>query len=780
MSKFFSGRVLSVMFDNVDSAFYIIRMVLDTTSPDKTKKGVTVTVKGNVPGITITVGAWFGFEADWVNHPKFGRQLSITRAPMLKDGWDPDTASRVLVANGVGGQIMRSIRSHVGDEALLDALGDPALLEAVPGIAKFSALHVASRWEVVQANFKTLAYLADMGVPAGLVKDIWSHFGDDAEKVLSKNPWALVEVDGITFAHADEVARRNGLSTSDARIRGAVLYVCKSNRSFGHLYLRTGSILHSVNRIMEGANKKSIVAALVSLHNEGLIVIDKKTRQGTTAIYEPWAYEMEKGSADLLVARNKSAAYLPADNRTMKYLKDLGSVGPATEDAAKAGHDDEGLLEHVVRVAIDEWGSQAQLVLSDEQKVGIFNALTAPVSILAGLPGTGKTTSLKAAVRILQDAGVPFLLCAPTGIAAKNLSARTGAAASTIHRAFSAKGISDNKRASTYAGIVGASSSTVGVGDGVWGYSQDNPHTADVIIIDEASMVDQHLMFRLLDCTKPTARLVFVGDYAQLPSVGPGNVLRDLIASKMFPTIKLEQIFRQDDTSGIVFAAHAMHRGKVPDSSKDFRLIKIRDEDDVLDAVLKIGQKFYDKRYNFQILSPKHGGAVGVTNINERLRELLNPRSPGQTEHKIGGHTMREGDRIMIVKNDYKLGVFNGDVGKISRVDKSKKALQVKIFGQPPLFVNIEFNVASKLIRLAYACTVHKAQGLEYDRVVMPLVDGFYHQLQRNLVYTAITRAKVQVVLVGHRSALVKAVHNAKENDRATLFLDRIAGLPSE
>jgi exodeoxyribonuclease V alpha subunit len=777
--QYFSGRVQSVVFSNETNAFYIVRMILDTEDDTLSlfssgKTVAPVSVKGNVPGIRVAPGAWFGFEGKWTNHAKFGKQLDITRAPVLKGGWDPDTAHKMLVANGVGGGVMLAIQSHFGDDELLSALGDADRLEEVPGIAKFSAMHVVSRWESVQAHFKALDFLGGLGLPSGLIRDIWTHFGDDAEKVLVTNPWSLVEVDGISFRHADEVATKMGLVDQPKQVRGAVLYACKNGRGFGHLYLQTGSIFHAVRMMVSGTDSKIIATALAGLHKDGLLVIDKKTRPGTTAVYEPWGYEMEKQGAELLTARVQKALLVPGDERTTRYLKNLGSVGPLTEKAAKAGRK-VGRLERVVRTAIEEWGSQAQLVLSEPQKDGIFNALTAPVSVLAGLPGTGKTTSLRAAVRILQDAGVPFLLCAPTGIAAKNLSARTGAMASTIHRAFAAKGSSDNRRERTYAGITGGSKAVIGVeGGGGWGYNQDNPHPADVIIIDEASMVDQHLIFRLLDCTKPTARLVFVGDYEQLPSVGPGNVLHDLIHSNLFPTIKLTQIFRQDDTSGIVYAAHAMVNGNVPDTDKDFRLIQLQSDDDVLAAILKIGEGFYKKRHNFQILSPKHRGTVGVTNLNARLRELLNPASAGLAEMRLGRETVREGDRIMIIKNDYKLNVFNGDVGKIARVDKAKKVVWVRIFGTPPLEVEIEFKHVPRLLVLAYACTVHKAQGLEYDRIVMPLVTGFYHQLQRNLIYTAITRAKKQVVLVGHREALSKAVFNAKQDERATLFLDRL------
>jgi len=776
-SQYFSGRVQSVVFANEGNAFYILRMVLDREIGDLILDRAIppVTVKGTVPGITVDNGTWFGFEAKWVNDPKYGKQLDITRAPALKDGWTPDTVCNMLVANGVGAMVMRTIRDHFGDDNLMLALSDAERLEEAPGIAKFSAMHVAVRWTSVQAHFKALDFLSGLGLPGGLVGSIWSHFGGDTEEMLTQDPWRLVEVDGITFQNANEVARNLGLVDEKKQIRGAVLYACKHGRGFGHLYLNTGAIFHSVRSMVPETEKMPIAEALAALHKEELLIIDAKTRPGVKAVYEPWVYHMEQDTADLLVERLGEARLLPGEEATDKYIKSLGSVGPKTEAAAKAGRK-KGRLERVVKVAIDEWGSQAHLVLSDLQKVGIYNALTAPLSVLAGLPGTGKTTSLRAAVRILQDASVPFLLCAPTGIAAKNLASLTGVPASTIHRAFSAKGQSDDHRNRTYAGIKGASRQVLvnRVDSSGWGYSQDNPHLADVVIIDEASMVDQHLLFRLLDCTKPDARLVFVGDYAQLPSVGPGNVLRDLIHIQVFPTVKLTQIFRQADTSGIVFAAHSMHNGEVPKTDKDFRLIKIASDDDVLEAILKIAVKFHEANEDFQILSPKHRGKVGVTNLNERLRELLNPAAPGLAEMRIGRGTVRENDRVMVIKNNYKLKVFNGDVAKVTRVDKGKKEVQIQVSGSPPMLVSIPFKNVSNLLVLAYACTVHKAQGLEYDRILMPLVVGFYHQLQRNLLYTAITRAKRQVVLVGHHEALMKAVLNNKEDNRASLFLDRL------
>lgn len=783
--NYYSGRVQKVVYSNESSAYYVMRMVLDSENNTlgmlSSKASAPVSVVGHVPGLKVENGTWFGFEGKWVNDPRYGKQLSISRAPVLKDSWDADSASAMLVANGVGMAVMAQVRGHFGDDDLIEALASPDKLEEVPGLAKFSALHVAARWKAVVAQFKTLDFLSELGIPSGLVKNIWKHFGDDAHEVLSQNPWALVEVDGIKFQHGDEAARKLGLVDEPKQVRGAVLSVVKNSRGFGHLYMQTGAVFHGVRSLVPDTEKKAIVQALAGLHKDGLVVIDRKTKPGVTAIYEPWCYQMEKDSAELLIERNTAAALLPGEEATDYYLRGLAQVGPLTEKASKTGRK-KGRLERTAKVAIDEWGSQTKLQLSGDQKKGILHALTAPVSVLAGLPGTGKTTGLRAAVRILQDAGVPFLLCAPTGIAAKNLSARTGAVASTIHRAFSAKGIIDNSRERNYVGVTGDSRSVgVGSSDGDWGYSPDNPHPADVVIIDEASMVDQHLLFRLLHCTKRTARLVFVGDYAQLPSVGPGNVLRDLLNSGCFPSVKLDKIFRQDDTSGIVYAAHSMHKGEVPETDKDFALLRLQKEDDVLEAILKVAQRFYDERYNFQVLSPKHSGAVGVTTLNERLRALLNPAGPGKAEMKVGQRTLREGDRIMVIRNKYAKNkndkdIFNGDVGKITKVDRQRKLVGVTIFGEPPLLIWLPFKEVGQLLSLAYATTVHKSQGLEYDRIVMPLVTGFYHQLQRNLLYTAVTRAREKVLLIGHHEALVKAVHNSKEDDRMTLFLERLTG----
>jgi exodeoxyribonuclease V alpha subunit len=769
--NYYSGRVHSVVFENESKAFYIVRMILDEASdsiPDggADKVNGSVTVRGDIPGLQVGVGTWFGFEGVWDNHPQFGRQLRIIRAPVMKKDWDSDTSEKILLSQGIGPTVAAKLRAHFG-EGMAEALMDPEKVSAVPGMTKFTALHVTNRWQAARAHFLALEFLNDLGLPQGRIRQIWATFGDSAQEKLSSNPWALVQIEGVTFHDADTVAMRLHLDTSPTnklRIAGAVLHACRSGRGFGHLYSSSGDMLGTVRAIDSGFADKDVAEAVKALAETDLLIIDRSTQPGVVAIYDPWSFRIESESAEILLERATNAR--------------LSSAAEATYVRALIGEGEVALsLLDAVNLALDRLSASGSTTLSAAQAQGVRNALCEPVSIISGLPGTGKTTSLRVAVTLMQEASIPFLLVAPTGIAAKRVSSVTGATASTIHRAFKAKGSSDNSRETTYAGIVGEGDGLSGL-DGsseAWGYSEAEPHPADVVIVDESSMVDQHLLYRILTCTKKEARLVFVGDAAQLPSVGPGNVLRDMIASKLFPTVSMTEIFRQADTSSIVRAAHAIHRGDVPDAPAggDFSLVECSDDDKVADIIVSAAEKLYLARRNFQVLSPRHGGPVGVTTLNSRLRELLNPKQASLHEMRIGSDVLREEDRIMVIRNDYKLGIYNGDVGKICTIDKKNKEVKIKIHGPPVMELMVPFAKAPALLRLAYAVTVHKSQGQEYDVIVMPVV-SFSHQLQRNLLYTAVTRARKKVVLVGTKSALIRAVANERESARNTLLRQRL------
>ena len=765
---YYSGRVVYVLFEDISRSFYILKMELDTGPL------AAVSVKGYVPGLALQEGTWFGFEATESRHPKFGRQLNITKAPIIQGDWDIESAHHALVANGVGVRIAQLIRDWVGDD-LVKVLGDPEALKEVPGLDEFTALHTHQRWKFIQAYFKGLDFLLNLDIPPQTVARVWATLGDDVQDILSVDPWSLVKVEGISFQQADEIASKLGLELDDPnRMRGAVLEACKGRRGFGHLYLTTGQLFSEVSSIITGVSPSDMAQALAHFHKEGTIKLDREVKPGMLAIYEPWAWDLEFSSAEALHKRVKLAAYKRGGLDRKDYIQRLGSFGPSTEAEAKKARP---RLDRVVRAAIEEWGGENN-TLSKDQKQGVFNALTEPISVLTGLPGTGKTTSLRAVVSILQDAGVKFLLCAPTGIAAKNLGALAGSHAYTIHRAFQAKGVSDENREATYVGVVGETRAVDTTTDhnAEWGYGPKNPYPAEVVIVDEASMVDQHLMYRLLTCTSAATRLVFVGDAAQLPSVGPGNVLRDLVRCDQYPVVALTEIFRQKDTSDIVYAAHAIYRGEVPNCEQpsDFTMFPVATEEDAQEIIVAVVKRLFDRREDFQVLSPRHAGGAGVTNLNARLRDLLNPGGLGRTELKLGSDIIRDDDRVMVVKNNYRLGVYNGDVGKVTRIDLKAKEIEIKVHGDPVVLVRVPLREASTTIRLAYACTVHKAQGLEYDVIVMPLLESFRHQLQRNLLYTAVTRARHKVILVGTQRALARAVINDKEERRNTLFHERL------
>lgn len=764
---YFSGRVHSVNFSDEFKAFYVIKVVLDAETAPADLMSPIVTVRGDIPGVQVAMGTWFGFEGVWDDHPKYGRQIKIIRAPVLKNGWDDDTCEKILVSQGVGAHLAAEIKKQFPGD-MLSALIDPERLKSIPSITSFVAEHIVQKWKLARGQFQTLEFLSDLGLPQGKISQVWSIFGDDARDVLATDPWRLLEIDGMTFQDCDIVAERLNLDRSPsnpARIKGAIVYAARTSKGGGHLYLSTGDLLGAVRVLDPLMTDRDIALALKDLMGGQRVIVDR-TFPGITAIYDPWTYETETVSARILRERLTTAAIPP--DRAAEYAK------------AILGEDIPGIsLRDAGDLYLSRVGSNLGLTLSMPQTEAVLNALTEAVSIITGLPGSGKTTSLRMALMLIQETGVHPLVVAPTGIAAKRVESVTGVQASTIHRAFKARGIDANDgRESTYAGVVG-SNTDMSVSDGSdeeWGFGPDNPHPAEVVVIDESSMVDQAVLYRVLTCTRPDCRLVFVGDAAQLPSVGPGNVLRDLISSGMFPMVSLTDIFRQADTSPIITAAHDIFHGNIPDAPQDsdFSLIPMRDEDVILKEVLNQAVDLYEQRENFQVLSPRHAGTLGVTNINTRLRALINPAQHGLLEVTVSGEVLREGDRIIVCKNDYKLGVYNGDVGKVSRIDKNAKVIEVKIHGPPVVIVPIPLSKARTLLRLAYAVTVHRCQGLEYDVVVMPLVENFAHQLQRNLFYTAITRARKRVILIGHQRAMVRAVLNNREDARNTLFTQRL------
>jgi len=777
----YSGRVKRVLYADPKGDFRILSLILDTESQDDMYQ--TVTAKGHFPAQEVEDGSWVSFEGEWITDPQYGKQIRVTRSPVVTETWTNDKAMSALGDRGVGPSTRSTLLAHAKRQGVLLAdLLDSGDLSEVEDLEEFTAAHALTCWQSLRTYLDAAQFMAEAGIPPKIISKVWSTFGDDLEDHITSDPWILVRIQGITFKEVDEIALKLGLTLDNPnRIKGAVLAAVHDRTGEGHVFSSIGQIVGGVNqKIPQNTPGTSTVApqqvaqAIKDLVEHKILIVDRETQVGLTAIYETWHYDTEAQCAAMLAAKMKT------EIRTEELMEALCNVGDRVRDAADAGADLEGLA----KAALETWALGRKTSLTQDQVQAAIHTLTSQVSLLTGLPGTGKTTTLRAVVSILQDAGIPFLLVAPTGIAAKRMASVTGAEASTVHRAFGAKGFMDDdeEREATYVGITGTAKKAVGSeGSGDWEYGPGNPHPARFMVVDETSMLDLHMLYRLLTGTSEECQVMFVGDPYQLPSVGSGDVLRDLVKSGVFSHAHLTQIFRQEDTSGIILAAHAVHAGKTPSSDqRDFLIVPSDTEEDAADKVVQIAKRLYEDRINFQVLSPRHGGDAGVTSLNQRLRLALNPSGPGLAEMSLAGDVVREGDRIMIVKNNYELGTYNGDVGKVSAIDRRSKKIEIKVHegpNTPPRRVVYTFADAAKAIRLAYAQTVHKSQGQEYDVIVLPVLPQFGRQLQRNLFYTGITRAKQKVFIVGTIQAVQKAVLNNKAQQRNTLLDVRLQNL---
>jgi exodeoxyribonuclease V alpha subunit len=529
-----------------------------------------------------------------------------------------------------------------------------------------------------------------------------------------------------------------------------VLELVTKNEQLGSLYVTVDYIIKGMEH--KNLSTDAILDILMALISKKEIHVDSSF--GTPyRVYKTETYIKEKFCSDILLKRKSEISSASYDSISMSDFKTL---------MQQRVDDEDGLLSSMELTAL--------------QKQAIVNSLVHPVSIITGYPGTGKTTCLRVLTNILKKNNINFLLLAPTGIAAKRLSNLTGAKASTVHRAFQAQGEIEDRDFS-YVGIQKTVQESVTDQDSTWTWGIEGSHyPADIVIIDESSMLDTNLLYRILMYTKPLCRVVLIGDQEQLPSVGPGSVLKDLIASNAFPVTRFEEIFRQDGTSPIIVSAHDIVKGNFPSSvDGDFKFIEINDEQEILDKVLETVCNFYKNQLNFQVFSPKHAGLLGVTNLNSEIREKINSKSNKKKEFQIDKFSyVREGDRVMVIKNHYKNNLFNGDFGKVHLINFSKKSIEVKIFGDIPRIFSYKIEEFSKYFRLCYACTVHKAQGLEMDTIIFPIVRSHGFMLQRNLLYTAVTRAKKNVILIGQRAALLQAVQNNREDKRNTSLRERL------
>ena len=701
-----SGKVQAIIFAK-DNYYVFVFDVLHPTDSD-TK---VVKVRGHLHGVAqLKAGVTLSIQGKWVTHAQYGRQLVVqTWAPWAETARDVECFLTICIPDFL--DAARPLAARYGT-ACFDALSN------TPGdvLNEFPNLEVAvASWGRFQTTRELAVLLRGDGLSAAIVHAALAVFGNEAGKVISSNPYRLMELPGMTFDKADKIALSIGVPLDDERrLGGAVLHVLRKHTQRGHLYTGREDVAYAVATLLgQAAPDLAQVYANLSAVNAITIVPG-------VGIYLSDMFKYEHESAQML-----------ADN-----------LAPVQ-------------LEVGVDAFLAEYEKNNGITLSGQQREAVRSLQRNRVLVLTGGPGTGKTTCLRALVQLFDAAHLSSRLMAPTGIAAKRLASVSGHAATTIHRALRYDG-------------------------DTWGHHSGSRIVTDAVIVDECSMLTQELLYRLLDALTRDTILVFVGDDAQLPSVGPGSVLRELITCPALSCVRLTQIFRQAESSAIVMNAHRVNRGKMVDLGpwgSDFAFEPVLDEGRLANLVVNIAAKLKARDENFQVIGPKYDGPVGVDNLNTLLRDRLNP-SQGQAEVQYSNFNVRIGDRIMVVQNDYKRGVYNGDVGKV--VDIERGVLITRIFGAGADGCDslVKFPLADEnKLRLAYAVTVHRCQGLEFDTIILPLVRSQGGMLQRNLFYTAITRAKKKCWVLGDAQAVAQAIKNDKEMQRNTRLSDIILEL---
>jgi len=707
--EYFEGTVGQIIYYSPDTGYTVCKFDLDS--------GETLTVVGSFP--PLSPGEILRISGQWEINPKFGKQFRVKNflpiLPSTIKGVEKFLSSGLI--KGIGPVLARRIIKKFGMKTI-DILSEHAdRLKEVEGIGSLKLEDIKKSWQEHKKISDLIIFLQEHNISTTLAIKIYNQYGDDSFRILKTNPYqACRDIWGIGFKTADQMALKLGLSpTSIERVKAYIYYLLEKDTEQGHIFSLLPDIRRETQKELE-VEETRIEEALAKLKKEKLIVTEDIDDQ--KAIYLPFYY---KAQEEVVRSIHELASF--------PFLKPPFDVDEAISAAEK----------------------QQSIKFSDLQKLAIKESLLKKILVITGGPGTGKTTIVKAIVDIFHKWGRKVLLAAPTGRAAKRLSEATQKEAKTIHRI-----LEYNPK------------------EGSFRRNEKRPLSGDALIIDEFSMVDLPLMYYLLQAVPPWMRLILVGDKDQLPSVGPGNLLKDIIDSKQVEVVKLDKIFRQEKDSLIVLNAHRVNQGQSliyppwGDETSDFYFIHQEDEQKVFKTIINLCAYRLPKKLGLpmlsteiQVISPMYRGLIGVDNLNSELQARLNPH--GQAL-KLGMRQIRVHDKVMQIKNNYEKEIFNGDIGIVAYVDKPSYRIGVDFEGRIVFYQKEEMNE----ITLAYAVSVHKAQGSEFQAVVMPLLP------QRNLFYTALTRAKKLSIIVGSYKALHIAIKNDKPVKRNCLIKEKL------
>lgn len=728
-----TGYVDHIIYRNAENGYTVLKLGGDEE----------MTCVGVFP--YVSEGEMLELCGEIITHNTYGEQLKVTSYE-VKDPEDIISIERYLgsgAIKGIGVALAGRIVRRFKGETFRIIEEEPERLAEIKGISERKAQEIAEQIEDKKDMRQAMIYLQKYGVTLNLAAKIYEHYGNSVYRVMEENPYQMADhVPGVGFKTADEIASRIGIHTdSDFRIRSGIFYALMQSVNDGHVYLLKETLLLKSSELLE-VNIEDIESYLLDLSMEKKIIVKIVNEQ--TRVFPAHFYYLELNAA--------------------KMLHDLNLKYDVSDTAVE---------QEILKIT-----KKNNLELDECQQRAVKEAVKNGVMILTGGPGTGKTTTINTMIQYFEEERMEIMLAAPTGRAAKRMTEATGHEARTIHRMLEVSGNPENT-----------------IGNSGFGRNEENPLEADVVIIDEMSMVDITLMNALLKAIVPGTRLILVGDGNQLPSVGAGDVLNDMISSQCFATVLLNKIFRQAKESDIVVNAHKIHNGEpivFDNKSRDFFLLKRQDANTIISVMLTLIQKKLPNyvgatSYDIQVLTPMRKGLLGVERLNQILQQYLNPEDKKKAEKEYGERIFREGDKVMQTKNNYQLeweittkygmtidrgmGVFNGDMGIIKSINHYTETIEIEY--DEGKKVEYPFQLLEEL-ELAYAITIHKSQGSEYPAVVIPLLQGPRQLYHRNLIYTAVTRARQCVTVVGSDTVFQEMVDNDVEQQRNTSLDEQI------